>query len=132
MVTAVSDHHELSKICAYILTKGGRSCIRSLQIDQINKTIAGFLKVDDIETVVLAPEPGSQWLRHFSRKVITEEDILYSAELLIENEIASLRLYFMIGLPDETPEDIDVIIDFTKKIQHHVLKFSTGKKNSVV
>lgn len=126
--TAVSDHPELAKICEYILAKGGQAGIGSLRIDQINETVAGLLKANGIETVALAPEAGSQRLRDLLRKGITEEDILHSAELLIKNEISNLRLYFMIGLPTETQKDIDAIIDLTKKIQHHVLKFSSGKR----
>jgi len=49
------------------------------------------------------------------RKGITEEDIMHSTELLIENEIPNLRLYFMIGLPTEEEKDIDAIIDLAKK-----------------
>jgi radical SAM superfamily enzyme YgiQ (UPF0313 family) len=51
-----------------------------------------------------------------------------SAGLLIENEITNLRLYFMIGLPTETEEDIDAIIDLVKKIQHHVRHCTGGKR----
>lgn len=126
--TAVSDHSELSKICEYILAKNGQARIGSLRIDQINDTIAGLLKANNIETVALAPEAGSQRLRDLLRKGITENDIMHAAELLIKNEISNLRLYFMIGLPTETQKDIDAIIELTKKIQHHVLKFSSGKK----
>lgn len=126
--TAVSDHPELSRICEYILAKNGQARIGSLRIDQINDTIAALLKANNIETVALAPEAGSQRLRNLLRKGITEDDILHTAELLIKNEISNLRLYFMIGLPSETQKDIDAIIDLTKKIQHHALKISSGKK----
>ncbi|MEN6622446.1 MAG: radical SAM protein [Smithella sp.] len=126
--TAVSDHPELTKICEYILAKGGQARIGSLRIDQINERLAGLLKAGGIETVALAPEAGTQRLRDLLRKGINEEDILYAAELLIKNEISNLRLYFMIGLPSETQKDIDAIIELTKKIQHHVLKFTSGKK----
>ena len=126
--TAVSDHPELSKICEYILAKKGQAGIGSLRVDQINETIVGLLKANGIETVALAPEAGSQRLRDLLRKGITEEDIMRSAELLIENEIPNLRLYFMIGLPSETEKDIDAIIDLTKKIQHHALHQTAGKR----
>lgn len=126
--TAVSDHPELSRICEYILAKDGQARIGSLRVDQINETVAGLLKANGIETVALAPEAGSQRLRDLLRKGITEEDIMHAAELLIKNEISNLRLYFMIGLPTETQKDIDAIIELTRKIQHHVLKFTSGKK----
>ncbi|MEN6332276.1 MAG: radical SAM protein [Smithella sp.] len=126
--TAVSDHPELSRICEYILTKNGRAGIGSLRVDQINEKIVGLIKAHGIETVALAPEAGSQRLRDLLRKGITEEDIMRSAELLIENGITNLRLYFMIGLPSETEKDIDEVIDLVKKIQHHVLHWTGGKR----
>jgi radical SAM superfamily enzyme YgiQ (UPF0313 family) len=126
--TAVSDHPELAKICEYILTQGGRAGIGSLRVDQIDETVASLLKVSGVETVALAPEAGSQRLRDLLRKGITEEDILKAAALLLKNEIANLRLYFMIGLPSEEDEDIEAIITLAKKIQHQALLSSAGKK----
>ncbi|NTW06940.1 MAG: radical SAM protein, partial [Syntrophaceae bacterium] len=105
-----------------------RAGIGSLRVDQINETIVGLIKAHGIETVALAPEAGSQRLRDLLRKGITEEDIMRSAELLIENGITNLRLYFMIGLPSETEKDIDEVIDLVKKIQHHVLHWTGGKR----
>lgn len=126
--TAVSDHPELSRICEYILKNNGQAGIGSLRVDQINETVVQLLKANGIETVALAPEAGSQRLRDLLRKGITEEDILRCAELLIENEIPNLRLYFMIGLPTEEESDINAIIDLAKKIQHHALQWTGGKK----
>ena len=126
--TAVSDHPDLQRICEYILAKNGQAGIGSLRVDQIEKNIAGLLKANGIATVALAPEAGSQRLRDLLRKGITEADIMRAAELLLENEIPNLRLYFMIGLPSEEEEDIDAIISLAKKIQHHALRHSQGKR----
>ncbi|HOW56477.1 MAG TPA: radical SAM protein [Smithellaceae bacterium] len=126
--TAVSDHPELKKICEYILTKNGRAGIGSLRVDQIDENISGLLRANGIETVALAPEAGSQRLRDLLRKGISEDDIMRAAELLIENEIHNLRLYFMIGLPSEEEEDIDAIINLARKIQHNALQHSHGKR----
>jgi radical SAM superfamily enzyme YgiQ (UPF0313 family) len=126
--TAVSDHPELLKICEYILAKNGQAGIGSLRVDQINADIVRLIKANGIETVAMAPEAGSQRLRNLLRKGINEEDIMHAAELLIENEIPNLRLYFMLGLPTEEDKDIDAIIDLAKKMQHHVLQRTCGKK----
>jgi radical SAM superfamily enzyme YgiQ (UPF0313 family) len=126
--TAVSDHPELVKICEYILAQGGRAGIGSLRVDQIDETVAALLKANGVETVALAPEAGSQRLRDLLRKGIKEEDILHAAELLAKNDIANLRLYFMIGLPTEENEDIEAIVALAKKIQHQALLSSAGGK----
>jgi radical SAM superfamily enzyme YgiQ (UPF0313 family) len=126
--TAVSDHPDLIRICEYILQQNGQAGISSLRADQIDDALVRMLKANGVETVALAPEAGSQRLRNLLRKGISEEDIMNAAWLLARQEIANLRLYFMIGLPSEEEEDIEAIITLAKKIQHHVLQLSAGKK----
>jgi radical SAM superfamily enzyme YgiQ (UPF0313 family) len=126
--TAVSEHPDLIKICEYIVTQNAQAGIGSLRIDQINEKIVALIKANGIETVALAPEAGSQRMRDVLRKGITEEDIIHATELLMEKEISNLRLYFMVGLPREEGQDIDAIIELIKKIQHHALQYSKGKR----
>ena len=126
--TAVSDHPELIQICKYVIAQNGQIGIGSLRIDQINEKIVDLIKASGIETVALAPEAGSQKMRDMLRKDITEEEILRAVELLIDKEIVNLRLYFMVGLPGEEDQDIDAIIDLTRKIQQHALLKTCGKR----
>ena len=119
--TAVSDHPDLVKICQYIVDHNAQAGIGSLRLDRMDEKIVDMLKAGGIETVALAPEAGSQRLRDLLRKGITADDILNAARMLIEKEMSNLRLYFMVGLPTETDEDIDAIIDLAKKIQHTAL-----------
>ncbi len=126
--TAVSDHPELLPICEYIIAQKAQAGLGSLRIDQINEKIVDLIKEGGIETVALAPEAGSQRLRDVLHKGISEADILNAAELLAGKEISNLRLYFMIGLPKEEENDIDAIIELTKKIQHHIRNKYAGKK----
>jgi radical SAM superfamily enzyme YgiQ (UPF0313 family) len=126
--TAVSDHPDLVNICRYIIDHNAQAGIGSLRVDQINGEMLDLLKAGGIETVALAPEAGSQRLRDLLRKGITTDDILRAVRLLIEKDISNLRLYFMVGLPTETDEDIDAIIDLAKKIQHTALSHTEGKK----
>ena len=69
------------------------------------------------KSVSIAPEAGTERLRKVINKRITEEDILQTSELLFTEGIESLRLYFMVGLPTETGEDIDGIINLVRKIR---------------
>jgi radical SAM superfamily enzyme YgiQ (UPF0313 family) len=126
--TAVSDHPELIQICEYIISQNAQVGIGSLRIDRINEKIVDLIKAGGIETVALAPEAGSQKMRDVLRKDITEEEILRAVELLIDKEILNLRLYFMVGLPGEEDQDIDAIIDLTKKIQQYALLKTCGKR----
>jgi radical SAM superfamily enzyme YgiQ (UPF0313 family) len=126
--TAVSEHPDLIKICEYIIAQNAQAGIGSLRIDQINEKIVDLIKASGIETVALAPEAGSQKMRDVLRKDITEADIINATELLLDKGISNLRLYFMVGLPKEEEQDIDAIIALTKKIQHHALQYSKGKR----
>ena len=126
--TAVSDHPDMNSICGYILNQEGDVAIGSLRLDRLDRELVSFLKESGIKTLSMAPEAGSQRLRNIIRKGITEEHIMKAVGLLIEHGIANIRLYFMVGLPTETEEDIEAIIDLIKKIKHHAAKISAGKK----
>ncbi|MEW6066951.1 MAG: radical SAM protein [Nitrospirota bacterium] len=67
------------------------------------------------KSISIAPEAGTERLRTVINKKITEEDILYTSELLFAGGIETLRLYFIIGLPTETREDINGIVNLVKK-----------------
>jgi radical SAM superfamily enzyme YgiQ (UPF0313 family) len=64
-----------------------------------------------VRSVALAPESGSECLRRTIKKGITETQILEAIQLTAEKGIQQLKLYFMIGLPQETDEDIQAIVD---------------------
>jgi len=126
--TAVSDHPQLADICRQVLGAKGAFSIGSLRIDRISTDLAGLLADSGVEMVSLAPEAGSQRLRDVIRKGVSEEQIFRAAEHLIEHGIVNLRLYFMVGLPTEQEEDIDAIVDLTRRIGHHAVKTSKGTR----
>jgi len=64
----------------------------------------------EAQTIAFAPEAGSQRLRRLIRKGISEDDILKAIDMAAEMGVKHLKLYFMIGLPSETDEDIEDII----------------------
>lgn len=67
------------------------------------------------KSVSIAPEAGTERMRRAVNKKITEKDILDTVELIFNAGIENLRLYFMIGLPTETDEDIEGIVELVKK-----------------
>ena len=68
-------------------------------------------------SISIAPEAGTQRLRNVINKKITDEDIYETARLILESDIETLRLYFMIGLPTETMNDIDGLIELVRTIR---------------
>jgi radical SAM superfamily enzyme YgiQ (UPF0313 family) len=126
--TAVSDHPALVPLCRSILEAGGTAAIGSLRLDRFGAEVAALLSQSGVESVSLAPEAGSQRLRNVIRKGITEEEIFSAVEKLIDCDMVQVRLYFMVGLPTETDEDIDAIIGLVKGMEHHARRYSQGKK----
>lgn len=88
----------------------------SLRIDSITLDLLDKLKEVRKSGLTFAPEAGTQRLRDVINKGITQEDILTACDMAFRKGWSSVKLYFMIGLPTETYEDIDGIIDIANKI----------------
>jgi radical SAM superfamily enzyme YgiQ (UPF0313 family) len=94
--------------------------ITSLRASAKSAELVGLLRGH--KSVSIAPEAGTERLRKAINKKITEEDILQTSELILSQAIETLRLYFMVGLPTETREDIAGIVDLVKKIRERAPK----------
>jgi radical SAM superfamily enzyme YgiQ (UPF0313 family) len=125
--TAVSDHPALPLLCRSILDRGGSLAVGSLRLDRVDAEMTAILRESGVETVSLAPEAGSQRLRDVIRKGIGEQEIFSAVEKLMECGIVRVRLYFMIGLPTETDEDIEAIIGLVKEMERRARQISEGK-----
>lgn len=119
---AVSDHPDFNTLCSYIVDQGGKVSVSSLRIDRIKPQSLLALKASGHKTISLAPEGGSQRLRNMMRKNLTEEQILETCELIISHDILNLRLYFIIGLPDETMDDLEELVRLVKAIRERVVE----------
>ncbi len=126
--TAVSDHPELIPMCRSIMAQGGSVAIGSLRLDRLSEPMAALLKETGVETLALAPEAGSQRLREVIKKGISEEEIFSAVDNLLKYDMVRLRLYFMVGLPTETDEDMEAIVRLVKGMEHRARLSSAGKK----
>ncbi len=124
----VLDHPGLSDLCELIVTNNGKVSVASLRADSLSDKVVKYLKESGHKTITLAPEVGSERLLRVIDKRITERDILNAVDTVIGNDILNLKLYFMVGLPTETLEDVEAIVRVTKTIKHHVLKISKGNR----
>ncbi len=124
---AVSDHPEIDAICADILVRGMEAGFSSLRADALTGSIFALLKKSKTKTATIAPDAGSERMRTVINKGMTEVQILDAAQALVENDILNLKLYFMVGLPTETMEDVEAIVDLCKHIKHRFLKASRSK-----
>jgi radical SAM superfamily enzyme YgiQ (UPF0313 family) len=107
---AVSDYPHLEELLIKLRQIGAGLSISSLRVKPLSRIVLREMAKGGARTITLAPEAGSQRLRQIIRKGVSEDDILESIGKVAEAGIKQLKLYFMIGLPSETDEDIEGII----------------------
>jgi len=88
----------------------------SLRVDSIDDELTVLMNAMRQTGLTVAPEAGSQRLRNIINKNISEEEILSSVDIALKNGWQLIKFYFMIGLPWETDDDIQAIIDLIYKI----------------
>ncbi len=114
----VSDHPQVEELLVGLRQMGAGLSISSLRIRPLSRIVLRGLAEGGARTLTLAPEAGSERLRRVIKKGITEADILEAMEKVAEPGIRQLKLYFMIGLPSETDEDIQGIVALTLKCKN--------------
>lgn len=121
VAAAVSDYPAIGEICGAIIEGGGRLSVSSFRIDHLDPALIAALKASGQNTVALAPEGGSQRLRDLINKGIDEDEILSACDLLIGHDLLNLKLYFIIGLPTESEEDLHELVQLVTRIRERVL-----------
>lgn len=96
---------------------GGRLSPSSLKADCVTPGLAAALGRGCNRSVTVAPEAGSERMRRVINKNLTEADILRAADLLVGEGVNDLKLYFMVGLPDETLDDVLAIAELVHKVR---------------
>ncbi|MGA1875373.1 MAG: TIGR03960 family B12-binding radical SAM protein [bacterium] len=117
-----SDYSQLEQLLG-LLQNDCRSrmvalSLPSLRPGTLTPSIISYIKEIRRTGFTIAPEAGTQRLRNVINKGITEEDIYTTARQIFEQGWDLLKLYFMIGLPTEQPEDLEGIIHLSRGILH--------------
>ncbi|WP_298588824.1 TIGR03960 family B12-binding radical SAM protein [uncultured Selenomonas sp.] len=115
-----ADYSCLSPLVDALLadTEGERVSfsLPSLRIDSFSVDIAERLQQVRKSGLTFAPEAGTQRLRDVINKNVTEDDLLHSVRTAFEQGWKAVKLYFMMGLPTETDEDIVGIAELAQKV----------------
>jgi len=112
---AVSDHPQFEELLISLQQMGAELSVSSLRIKPLSSIALREMAKGKARSIALAPEAGSERLRQVIRKNIIEDDILKAMEQVAELDIKQLKLYFMIGLPTETDDDIEEIVTLSLK-----------------
>jgi radical SAM superfamily enzyme YgiQ (UPF0313 family) len=119
---ALCDHPEIEQILRGLKDMGYSISPASLRLDDLTPTIVSLLRESGERTLTIAPETGSDRLRRVINKTITNDEILSAAELIFSNGFENLKLYYMIGLPTETDDDLVAIRDLTLQLREVMLR----------
>jgi len=115
---AISDHPKLVGLLDAIVGSGRGVGVSSLRADRIARKpdIARLLRAGGYQTLTVASDAASQRLRRTIAKGTTEKHLLEVARLAAEHRYRLVKVYMMVGVPDETDEDIDELVDFTLRM----------------
>ena len=124
---ALCDHPEIEEILTRLAGMGYSISPASLRLDDITPPLVRLLRESGERSITIAPETGSDRLRRVINKTITNDEILASAEMIFASGIENLKLYFMIGLPTETDEDLVAMRDLVLQLREIMLAHARGR-----
>jgi radical SAM family uncharacterized protein len=120
MSLSTADYTRLPELTRALHEKHGDKKVSlslpSLRVDAFSVDIADEVQKVRKGGITFAPEAGSQRMRDVVSKTVTEEDLMTSAAAAFEKGWRKVKLYFMIGLPTETDEDVAGIADLAYKV----------------
>jgi len=108
---------DLQAIAERLLAEGCRLSFSSLRADALSPELLQLLAGSGLKTVAIAPDGGSERLRRVINKGISREDVLQAAARLVSVGIVNLKLYFMVGLPTETEDDLLELLALVKEVR---------------
>ncbi len=114
VAAAVSDHSQIDELAIGLRSVGARISVSSLRADPLSEPLLVALADSGTQTLTLAPEAGSDRLRTAIHKTQTTDDVLRAVDAAARLGFAQLKLYFMLGLPDEEQADVEAIVDLAR------------------
>ena len=128
-----SDYSGLKELVTFLIDefkgKGINISLPSLRIDAFSLDVMS--RVQDVRksSLTFAPEAGSQRMRNVINKGLTEEDILDGAGQAFEGGWSKVKLYFMLGLPTETEEDMREIARLSDRVARRYYEIPKEQRN---
>lgn len=115
-----SDYSKIEELLSKLLdwTPGQKVNIAlpSLRVDNFSDELLKKLSSVRKSGLTFAPEAGTQRMRNVINKNVTEEEMLETSRIAFSGGYSAVKLYFMLGLPTETPEDVEGIGQLAKKV----------------
>ena len=125
---AVTDHPQLTDIIRSLTDQGREVTLSSMRVEALTPELIDALGAGHLRSAAIAPEAGTERLRQYINKGLTEGQILEGMELLAEAGLKRLKLYFMLGLPSETRDDVRAIAHLVGRIRDRLRRLVRGRR----
>ena len=119
----VTDYSKMEELYRILRKYGVKASFSSMKASSTSDYIFKIIRESGQKTVTLAPEAGSKELRFAVNKKVPDERYFSFARKAFEHGAENLKLYFLIGLPGETEEDVRAIASMAKEFREVVLEF---------
>ncbi|RPH54947.1 radical SAM protein, partial [bacterium] len=130
VATAVGDHPDIERILEKAKDLGFRTSISSIRIPAVTEGVLATLHASGDRSITLAPETGTDELRIKMGKPIPNEFLLQKVRLIFRHGFTQLKLYFIVGMPGETMEDVQGILDLVGRARAIMLE-ETAKTGAI-
>jgi radical SAM superfamily enzyme YgiQ (UPF0313 family) len=118
----VSDYPWIDDLTATLRAKGVEVSLSSVRVDSVSPGLVKALVESGTRTLTIAPEAGTERLRAVIHKNLSDQRLFKGVDLIADSGVPSVKMYFMIGPPTETAEDIESIIHLAKTARHRILQ----------
>jgi len=122
VATAVGDHPEIERILLEANDLGFRTAVSSVRIPAVTDGVLQALKASGDRSITLAPETGSDSLRVKLNKPIPNSVLYDKVRLIFRHGLTHLKLYFIVGLPEESMDDVQAILDVAAECRQIMLE----------
>ncbi len=116
----VSAHPQLDAWLA--LAEHERVTLSSLRLGSLSETQWQTLKRGKLASVAVAPEAGSERLRRVVNKPVTDEEILAEVSRAVAAGIRNIKMYFLVGLPTEKPDDLTALVELVQRAREAAME----------
>jgi len=130
LAAAVSDHPDIEELMTRLRQMGAQLSVSSLRVHPLSSVALRALAEGGAQTITLAPEAGSERLRTVINKGVAEKDIYEAIDKVAEHGLRQIKLYFMIGLPTETDDDVEEMVKLALALKERV--DSKGKGSHII
>ena len=113
---AVTDHPEIRKVVRAIVDAGRQVGISSLRADKLDDELVSLLARGGYRTLTVAADGASERMRRVIERSTQAKHLLRSAELARDHRLHTLKIYMMLGVPEETDADVDELVALSKEL----------------